>query len=387
MLRLLTCIISQYISILHLHDYFYVSLALPTTIEQWKEQFTETFEDILAGNVTISTSTTVSSTESRMQNDNRQISVKIADFPTFNGRHETWYSFRKEFEATTAMFFGTNDVLNCTDIIEHENKRKTNSSYDRNVRDLYAILKKKTSRGGALNKITKYESTQDGTLAWRYLKEYYDQEGDKDLYRTKCLNDLVNRCKLEYNSQGGMDAYISEFERICDLLEECGHGLDDTVKKTFFLTNVHDRAYESMKDICKAEGKTYNECVMLMRTKAIEISKATGPARKFNRNLNKKQIKGNDSDKEDDDRSNKSGDNPMYIPRKAWMNMTPKNREFWLKIRNEQDDNEKEKSNPEKPMYNKQYSGNQNRKINKMSSDRDDDEEQEHRERKETSRR
>ena len=44
--------------------------------------------------------------------------------------------------------------------------------------------------------------------------------------------------KLEYNSYGGMDKYISQFEELCDKLEESKQDLTDEQKKTILTINI-----------------------------------------------------------------------------------------------------------------------------------------------------
>ena len=347
---------------------------LPKDLDDWKVQFTEEFRDQIVSGTETTPPTAVTDTGIVATRDKSSMSVKIADFPAFNGHHDNWYAFRKEFEATVSMFYGNNELITVSDESKHTTRRATDATYDARVKELFAILKKKTSRGGALTKVTKYESTQDGALAWKYLKEYYDQEGNADLYRSKCMNELTNKCKLEYNSHGGMDAYVSEFERICDLLEECGFGLDETIKKTFFLNNIHDRAYENIKDICRSENKSYQESVMLFRTKAIELKKASGPGKNKQRNaLNAKAKKDkNDKKKSQGNKDgNKQGNKDYRLPSDVWSKMSREQKTLWLKMKKETKEDKKDDEG--KTQYGKQYQGQKAKQMKQSSSDREEE--------------
>ena len=107
----------------------------------------------------------------------------------------------------------------------------------------------------------KNTSTQDGVKSWFDLKQYYDQEGNKNSYSAKLLGKLAD-LKLQYNSYGGMDRYISEFEAINLKLDDISK-LDENTKKTFFLRRIQDRDYGTKKDICALgypTRKHYKNC-------------------------------------------------------------------------------------------------------------------------------
>ena len=120
------------------------------------------------------------------------IGVKISDYPTFSGRHDDWYSFKAKYCALTRIH-GYRDVIDVFDldfstlsISEHHSKRDSDMSYDQRVRDTYAILEIRTADSTAASLVTRHARTQDGALAWRSLRDYYDQDGNKDVYEVRC---------------------------------------------------------------------------------------------------------------------------------------------------------------------------------------------------------
>jgi len=74
---------------------------------------------------------------------------------------------------------------------------------------------------------------QDGVIAYSYLRRYYDLNGDKRVYGTSVLNEVL-QLELHYNSPGGFDFYLSKFEEYCTQLDDCDQGLSEQQKHTFF---------------------------------------------------------------------------------------------------------------------------------------------------------
>ena len=165
---------------------------------------------------------------------------------------------------------------------DHLEKRKNDQIYDGHVRDLYYILMRKTAKGTALTTVLRQKDTQDGALAWKGLRDYYDQEGNKQIYAAKCLSDLIN-LKLHYNSHGGMDKYISDFEVRCRQLEEAGQPLTEKHKRTMLLQGITDRDYDATKQICAKDD--YEIVILTLRHRVAELGKAQNTNNR--RNLNK----------------------------------------------------------------------------------------------------
>jgi hypothetical protein len=145
------------------------------------------------------------------------------------------------------------------------------STYDERVKDMYQILKKKTSKGIALSKIKKYGSTRDGALAWMGLKSFYNMEGNKISYAATCLNKMI-ALRLEYHAPGGMDWYICQYELLMTQLQECEDPLQDSMAKTFFLRGIKDKDYDITKGICADSNKDFTECVALLKERSSELN-------------------------------------------------------------------------------------------------------------------
>jgi hypothetical protein len=198
--------------------------------------------------------------------------IKPSDYPDFNGRGEGWFVWRLEYEATAEMA-GSSDVLSITDSAEHLAKRIDDSRYNDRVKYQYSMLKKKTSHGIALAKVKKYEKTKDGAFAWRDLKEYYNQEGNKKTYGVECLKSLL-ALTLTDTSNKGMDDYIGRFDMLNDQLAESNQPITDDQKKVFFLRGITDQKYMTTRDLCQQATVTYMSAALLMKQKSTDLMKS-----------------------------------------------------------------------------------------------------------------
>ena len=99
--------------------------------------------------------------------------------------------------------------------------------------------------------------------------------------------------KLEQNSHGCVDKYISEFEELCYKLEESKQGLTDEQKKTIFTINTKDNEYDTIKDQC--ETSDFTTTVLLMRKKAIKLGKASNTKRHHRNTNNNNNINNNNN--------------------------------------------------------------------------------------------
>ncbi len=117
---------------------------------------------------------------------------------------------------------------------------------------LFSALMKSCAGGTAASKIRKFIEQQDGQAAWNTLKDYYENEGNQEEYISDLTTQLAN-LHLEYNSHGGIDKYISDFENIVVKLEEAGEDLGDAFLKTTFIKGIHDKDYMHIKSMCHHE--------------------------------------------------------------------------------------------------------------------------------------
>jgi len=156
---------------------------LPTVLEEWKNIFTS---EAFASSVNTANlgsqeyEKSITDRNSASTTKHSYVSVKIGDYPVFTGRHQDWYGFRTKCEAL-ARLHGFTEVLAVQNVDEHIKRRENEPDYDAKVRDMYSILQLRTSDSTAASTVTKCSQTQDGALAWKNLKEYFDQDGNKDV--------------------------------------------------------------------------------------------------------------------------------------------------------------------------------------------------------------
>jgi hypothetical protein len=77
-------------------------------------------------------------------------------------------------------------VIFLTSEKDHKLRMENDKVYSQNYNYLFSILKKKTAKGTALTKVKQFGKTEDGVLAWNYLKQFYDLDGNKDTYSNNC---------------------------------------------------------------------------------------------------------------------------------------------------------------------------------------------------------
>ena len=115
---------------------------LPSSLEEWKDAFTES--SLIEADVSDQVKVTQKVIHRKVfgfhedgeDNDDdleegeilevkengmkkRHMTGKIADYLSFNGKHENWYAFREEFEATAEMH-GLTDVISLTSEKDHK---------------------------------------------------------------------------------------------------------------------------------------------------------------------------------------------------------------------------------------------------------------------------
>ncbi|CAB9523911.1 expressed unknown protein [Seminavis robusta] len=138
--------------------------------------------------------------------------------------------------------------------------------------------------------------------------------------------------------------YYNDFDVKCQELDEIGHPLADTLKKTLFLQGILDREYNAVIDHCQKES--YATTIDLLRAKARSLGRAADRARRVsNYQSNYKARRGPKQDENDED----IYDNPSTFPDHVWEQMTEAN-QTWI-----MDHQDKDKEQPKD--YGKQYSG------------------------------
>ena len=205
--------------------------------------------------------------------DTEALRVRISDYPRFSGKIPDWYKFYDEFTALgrTQKFKSLLDV-NEEPNPEHATLIRDDEEYRTRCHILYAILKRSCAGGLALPFVKQHEKAQDGYLAWRSMYKYYFAKGNLPTYNEEILKQLMN-LRLTHNSMGGAEAYISNFMKCLQQLDEAGEPLTETQKRTFSLSQITNDNYKSYKTTCRASKFDFDRCVAELRSEAIEIEK------------------------------------------------------------------------------------------------------------------
>jgi hypothetical protein len=344
----------------------------PKTLEEWKTLFDEesyekygSKEEIEEGKDTdaLSVSTAVKGNDSKPET----LNIKFSEYPDFSGRQNDWFAFKIMHEST-ARAHGYGELLDVSDIPAHMERRSQDSKYDEKVILMHAILSRHTAKGTALSHVIRFNDTRDGVLAWKALKDYYDQEGNKTLYDNKLWADLRS-LKLKHTTYGGFDKYHSDFEIICKQLEEAGSPVPEEQKKMYFIENIEDRDFQNTKDLCAHE--VYTNAVQKLRYKAALLGKQSGPTRRNQNKVTKKFSSGkfnktnktNDKGHEKDEKkgSNDGSKDTYYFPPETWKAMSPTARKKVIELR------KAAKEKKEGTNYGKQY-GINNKDIRKSNA-------------------
>jgi len=138
---------------------------------------------------------------SKNRETGNKCSVKLSDFPTFNGQSADWPTFHTKFTSAIGAY-KMDDVLE--ENSEHELKISTDPKYKEQCKLIYNLLNLACAQGDANAKVLKHESTKDGYLVWQDLNKYYFAKGNVDAYASDNTAKIAN-LRLDYNTPGGID--------------------------------------------------------------------------------------------------------------------------------------------------------------------------------------
>ncbi len=187
--------------------------------------------------------------------------ISLSDFPTFDGNQSNWLPFKKEVISVMALMKRADLVQQKgeQELQAHDQLMTTDPDYYQHVIELHAILMKKTAKGLAASMVEAHMSDQDGVRAWNDMCTYYDNGGNKELQATTAMTAMMN-LRLDAQSHGGYENYVSKFTQRELELERAGTTVDELVLKTMFLNGIVDPAYSSVKDDCReADLKTLKD--------------------------------------------------------------------------------------------------------------------------------
>ena len=310
----------------------------PSTLEEWRERITSTaFDEFFSTGDARDPSTPAPMPPGHISESVKKyptINIKVGDYPTFTGRHDDWYSFKAKFSALTRLH-GNSDVIEYFDSADdsvsattHGKKRCDDAEYDTRVRSVYAILEIRTSDGTAASLITKHAASQDGALAWRSLRDYYDQDGNRDVFEIRSRLEL-SHLRLEFNSPGGFNRYHDNFFRLVKQIEDCGTVLSDREKRAYFVGGIKDRDYASLKDSCEKDN--FNETIIRFSRKATELGKMSGTTRRQATKVTRNIKPTHASRGQSTPRTDRSSENNLSrLPAAVWQQMSPEARRGFI---------------------------------------------------------
>jgi hypothetical protein len=121
--------------------------------------------------------------------------------------------------------------------------------------------------------ILQHQKTQDGNAAWLDLVDDMETQGNIGQLVAENTNELA-QVKLRYDSRGGFSTYKQDFCALTQRLEDAGEGMSDLMKKTFFLMNIQDESYTSIKTTCRSDPTlAFKETVQKIKAEAKAMGK------------------------------------------------------------------------------------------------------------------
>jgi len=193
-------------------------------------------------------------------NIQKPLSIKLANFTSFNGKMSQWMTFHMEFMSAVHIYKMGNLIA---DNPNHNSMMTMDVTYKERCETLYNLLNKACTRGDAYAKIKKYESTYDVYKAWKELVKYYFTKGNIEAYAMNNISKLMN-LSLEYKTPSGIEQYILKYQETINNLKEINQPMDDVLKKTFFLNSIKDPYYKPIKTLCDAESYSIDRCITEM---------------------------------------------------------------------------------------------------------------------------
>ena len=324
---------------------------------------------------------------------------RITDYPKFNGQMEKWYAFRSEFESVAASH-GVGQIL----VKDTDFEGRKEPDYKAKSAFVYAVLKYACTNGTAQNKVQVFEQDQSGYHAWHCLKEYYENAGSKQRLKAELHRELQG-LKLTYNSYGGFDKYVNDFETIVRRLDDIDAKPEDDEMKTKFIDGIQDRDLVPIITFVENNDETnYEDTVKIIRSTAKKLGKIG--SQKFVRKANQKGNKNGNGKRSQKGKNNRSankaesndggkgGNKPGTVPRlppEVWSKMLQEQRSTYINgLKSRKDDDKKpfdaqysrsnnsaEKSDEKPTQGNKSASFDWSRSNNMMKQVDPDNEEQE----------
>jgi hypothetical protein len=179
------------------------------------------------------------------QTPRRNVKVSISDYPKFSGDAKDWISFSRRFLAVASSqgfeyIFQENEFTPITN--------QDQDTYDSDLAFMFDAFQ--NAWAGSRNYFLVQQAEKpkkDGRKIYMDAQNYFRGAAMEDSIIMENVNTLVN-FKLSYGTYKGAEAYNDKFNETINNLAQQGQKLDDKLVKCLYLSNIHDKMYDTIKD-------------------------------------------------------------------------------------------------------------------------------------------
>ena len=198
-----------------------------------------------------------------------RVRADLRQFKKFNGRMEEYTAWKRGFIATiTAQ--GLGDLVDPMYVPPGPEDPGRNRYLQKN-HYLHATLVVVTADGTCIIIVEQHKAEQDGVAAWKNIIDWYEGQGNAENIAMRAIKG-IQECILTRTTRDGGDGYLSVISKYHQDLEENGHRFDEIIKKVMILGNIRDDRYAVLVEMLRGDTtKTYEDCVMEIRRKAVEL--------------------------------------------------------------------------------------------------------------------
>jgi hypothetical protein len=258
---------------------------------------------------------------------NRAVTFKITaqDFGKFDGKPEHWYGFKNKTLSTLGVA-GFSSILDpARPIVDEEGNRR-----------LYYLFEGATNEGSASHIVKHHRATMDGRAAWQSLKDWYEGRTTSGDIAKTCRTKLL---ALELNPKGDANAYINEFIRLKEQLEDMGEGERSATLIEQFLDQIKDPKYDvTVTTLRMDNNKTLESCIEAVRRYDLVLTRQ----RIQDHRLTKIRRLPGMEDVTDEGAGVQSS---SYIAPEIWRTLTPEQRKAIIQARQKDSGKPKDDSN------------------------------------------
>ncbi len=168
--------------------------------------------------------------------------------------------------------------------------------YQEKDKFVYSVWVARITSGLAYTVIREFENEKDGRGVYLKLLQFYETKHNKRQMAIMAMNKL-NKLYLNYNSSGGVPAYINNFREALQDLKDAQEPMSDVLAKSMFLSKIQDRDYRHIVDSLMSSNEGFEECViqildkynLMNPTSSKQSNSAKSNYKGNNRNYNKQE--------------------------------------------------------------------------------------------------